>query len=125
MRKLGGDRWSRGRSERSRSTARYRSRRSGGREIVRSDRVDNARRAPLDQPAPLFIHEKERPLAVVVVHVRDPHRTADVEAGLVEPKLRAPLTGQVSEVIVCVVIFVAVEVIGRAMKVVSARLDAP
>ncbi len=52
--------------------------------FVGQDRVGNGRRAALDQPAPLFIPEEERPSFRFVVDVGNKKRTADVAARFVQ-----------------------------------------
>ena len=53
-----------------------------------------------NQPPPLLIDKEERPVASIVVHVRNPQGTADVAAGFIQPEFRPRLARKLSEEVV-------------------------
>src|ERR1700722_8543657 len=98
-------------------------RRAQRREVIGLDGIHRGGRTALDQPAPLFIHKEEGSLAGVVVDVRNEERATDVSAGFVQAELGPGLPSQLGEIVVGVIIFVAVEVVERPVKIMGSRLD--
>ena len=64
---------------------------AGGGEECGRNRVRNRRIGSLNELAPLFVHEEEGLVALVVVDVRNDDRAADVSAEDVQAKFRAGL----------------------------------
>src|ERR1017187_1198678 len=93
------------------------------REVAGHDRIDDRRRAALDQSPRFFIPEEECLFAVVVVDVGNDEWTAKVTAELVEMEGRTALASLVGEVVVGVVIGVAVEFVKLPVEVASAGLE--